>query len=56
MFYGAPYDTHLGVVYVFTHTVILKLKYFVVNNVLFYNILVRAYGTPWCVGSIREQC
>ena len=40
MFYGPPYDTRPSVVYVFTHIVILKLKYFMVNNILFYNILV----------------
>ena len=46
MFYGAPYDTHLDAIYVFTRTIILKLKSFMVNNILFYNIPVRAYGIP----------
>ena len=36
MFSSAPYDTHPGDVYVFTHTIILKLKYFMVNNVASY--------------------
>lgn len=46
MFYGAQYDTRSGSVYVNTCTIILKLKYFVVNNVLFYNTLVRVYEHP----------
>lgn len=40
MFYGARYDTCRSAIYVFKYTIILKLKCFVVNNALFYYILV----------------
>ena len=46
MFSSAPYDTSPGVVYGFTRTIIFKLKPFMVNNILFYNILVRDIGMP----------
>ena len=55
MFSSAPYDTHPNFVYVFTHIVILKLKSFAVNNVLFYNISMDDIGTPWCIVNIREH-
>ena len=45
MLCGAPYDRRTRVVYVFTCTVIWKLKSFMVNNVLFYNN-VHDFGTP----------
>lgn len=46
MFFGAPYDTGPSSIYVFTRTAILKLKYIVVNNILFCNILVHDIGIP----------
>ena len=37
MFCGVPYYTHPDAFYVLTRTIVLNLKFFVVNNVLFYN-------------------
>lgn len=54
MFSSVPYDTRSSAVYVFTHIIILKLKSFVVKNVLFYNMLVCDIGMPQCIVNIRE--
>lgn len=55
LFSGAPYDTCPGFVYVFTFTIILKLKDFVVNNILFLNIVMHPIGTPWGMVNIEEN-
>ena len=55
MFSDAPYDTRPNVIYVFTHTIILKLKYFMVNKVLFYNMSVHDIATAQCIVNIREH-
>ena len=47
MFSDAWYDTCLYAFYVFAHTVILKVKTLMVNNVLFYNMSVRHIGIHW---------
>lgn len=54
MFSSAPYDTWPDALYVFTCTVILKLKSFMVNNILFYNMSVRDMGMPQCIVNIKE--
>lgn len=55
MFSGAPYNKRTCVVYVFTGTIILKLRYFMINNVLFYNTKVCDIGMPHGMVNIGEE-
>ena len=55
IFFSAPYDTHTDTIYVFTRTIILKLKSFMVNNVLFYKISVHHIRIPPSVVNLGEH-
>ena len=54
MFSDAPYDRR-PMSFKFVHTVILKPKPFVTNNVLFYNKMVRDFGMPSSMLNIGEH-